>query len=96
MATYNVLHSYKETIIVPYVGIKSNIDFLFDKEDRFLLTRDNITCKVVSCVEKNILELEDDIKTLYGCDLLTWMRKWHNAHKYFNSLEVLVITLKKV
>lgn len=95
MKTYILLHSYKEEIIIPYVGVKDNINFIFDKEDRYVMTNDGIKCKVVSCVECNILDLEEDIRRLYNIDIITWLKKWHNANKYFDSLGVLKIKLKK-
>lgn len=92
---YYINHRYKEHIIVPYVGIRNNIDFFLDKGDKHVITSDHIRCKVVNCKEKHICELEDEIRETYKIDAWTFLKKWHKWHPNMDSMHFVVLDLKK-
>lgn len=63
---HNVLHKFKETMIVPYYAVTNNCSLIMSKGDHYVTTADGIHCKVVSWEEKHICELEDKIQRLYN------------------------------
>ena len=92
---YFINHRFKEHLIIPYVGISNNIDFFLDKGGKHVITSDHIRCKVVNCKEKHICELEDEIRKVYNLDAWTFIKKWHKACPYMDSMHFLVLDLKK-
>ena len=93
---YFINHRFKEHLIMPYVGIKErNIDFLLDKKERHVVTSDRIRCKVINCKEKHICELEDEIRKIYNLDAWAFIKRWHKACPYMDSMHFIVLDLKK-
>lgn len=94
MGTYNLKHRYRSEVVVPYVGIQSNVAFLGD-EDPYVITADGIRCKVVKCEYKNIFEIENKIRTDYNMDILSFLRRWYETDNDMQSLEMMIMTLQK-
>lgn len=92
---YRVNHRYKETIIIPYVAISSNVSFLVSKGTKFIITADDIRCKVQSYEEKHICELEEDIQKIYGIDTWSFIKRWYKADKNMQSMYFIKIKLIK-
>lgn len=88
-------HSFREMIIVPYVAITNNVDFLMSNGDKFITTADGIKCKVQSYEEKHICELEQDIQSLYGIDAWSFVKRWYKADKDMQSMYFIKIKLVK-
>ena len=93
---HNVLHKFKETMIVPYYAVTNNVSLVMSKGDHYITTADGIHCKIVSWEENHILDLEDRVRELYGIDLLRYLKSWHKATKgCMDSMHFLILKLKK-
>lgn len=93
---HNVLHKFKETMIVPYYAVTNNCSLIMSKGDHYVTTADGIHCKIVSWEEKHICELEDEIQRLYNMDCWSYIKRWHKATKgCMDSMHFLIIKLKK-
>lgn len=92
---HRVFHRFKERIIIPYIGIDRNVDFVFSKGEHYITTADNIRCKVINWSEKHICELEDEIRKVYNLDAWAFIKKWHKACPYMDSMHFLILDLKK-
>lgn len=90
-----VNHRFRETIVIPYVGISDNLDFLMSKGEKLVTTADGIRCKVESYEEKHICELEEDIQSLYGIDAWSFVKRWYKADKDMQSMYFIKIKLVK-
>ena len=93
---YRIRHKYKKKVIVPLVAISDNFKFLFDKDDRFITTSDGIRARVVDCVEKHIVELEQDIQELYGMNAWDFLKTWYNTDSGMISGNFLKLLLKQL
>lgn len=96
MATYQLKHRYREEVVVPYVAIVNNCQFFMDKEDKYVVTADGVRCIVDSCEYKHIFELEERIKNDYKMDILSFLKRWYNTDKRMQSMEMVILKLKKV
>lgn len=92
---HKIRHKFREEMIVPYIAVQNNIDFMLNKGERYLLTADGIKAKVTECKEVHVCELKDDIKRLYDMDAWDYICRWYNAEKCINSLYFLHIKLRK-
>lgn len=92
---HKVLHRYRDEIVVPYIALRNNIDFMLNKGERYLITSDNIKAKVVECKEVHICDLEDDIKRLYNILAWDFIKRWHGSDNRMDSMHFLKIKLKK-
>lgn len=92
---HKIRHKFREEMIVPYIAVQNNIDFILNKGERYLLTADGIKAKVIECTEVHVCELKDDIKRLYDMDAWDYICRWYNAEKCMNSLYFLHIKLRK-
>ena len=93
---HNVLHKFKETMIVPYYSVTNNCSLIMSKGDHYVTTADGIHCKVVFWEEKHICELEDEIQRLYNMDCWSYIKRWHKATKgCMDSMHFLILKLKK-
>lgn len=93
---HNVLHKFKETMIVPYYAVTSNVSLVMSKGDHYVTTADGIHCKIVSWEEKHICELEDKIRELYNINTWDYVKKWFRATKgCMDSMHFLILKLKK-
>lgn len=97
---YTIRHTYKPKIIIPCLGVKgkdfTNLDFLLDKNERIVLTSDNVKCIVTNLEEKHLLELESEIQSIYGIDAYSWLKRWYKIDERICDLRMLVIELQKV
>ena len=93
---HNVLHKFKETMVLPYYAVTNNVSLVMSKGDHYVTTADGIHCKVVSWEEKHICELEDEIQRLYNMDCWSYIKRWHKATKgCMDSMHFLILKLKK-
>ena len=93
---HNVLHKFKETMIVPYYAVTNNCSLIMSKGEHYVTTADGIHCKVVSWEEKHICELEDEIQRLYNMACWSYIKRWHKATKgCMDSMHFLILKLKK-
>ena len=90
-----VNHKFRNMIIIPFVCLHRNIDFVMSKGEKYILTADGIRAKVVSWEEKHICELEDKIHELYGMDAWSFVKRWWKSYKNMDSMHFVVLDLKK-
>lgn len=93
---YKVLHTFKDEIFVPLLAISPNIEFLFDKKKKLIVTSDNIQTTVVRFERVHILsdKAQELVKRLYNVDVYSFMRRWYSALD-ITSMEFVYINLKK-
>jgi hypothetical protein len=96
---YTIRHTYKPKIVIPCLGITgkdfTNLDFLLDKNERIVLTSDNVKCKVISLEEKHLCDLESEIQSIYGIDAYSWLKRWCKIDDRISDLRMLVVELVK-
>lgn len=92
---HHINHKFRETIVVPYIAIEHNIQFLTNKADRYVVYADGITAKVVESKEVHICELEDEIQKLYGISAWQFMQRWYQTYKNMSSMEFVIIKVTK-
>lgn len=93
---YRIRHTYKPKIIIPVNGISDNLDFLLDKEERIVVTSDNVECKVLNVEEKHLCELESEIQSIYNCDAWSWVKRWYKIDNWVSDLRVIIMDLEKL
>lgn len=93
---YKIRHTYKPKIVIPVNGICDNLDFVLDKEERIVVTSDNVECKALNVEEKHLCDLESEIQSIYNCDAWSWVKRWYKIDNWVSDLRVLVLELEKV
>lgn len=94
--TYSLKHRYRPEVIVPYVAISNNSIFFIDKDKKEVITADGVRCEVESVEYKHVFELEETIKDDYKLDLLSFLKRWYDMDSNMQSMEMVVLKLKKV
>ncbi len=89
-------HRFKEEVVVPFVGITSNIDFVMSKGDKTIGCADGIQAKVVEWKDCHICTLEDDIKRIYGIDAWAFVKRWYQTEKRMDSMTFIKMKLEKL
>lgn len=91
-----VAHKFREDIIIPYIALTENIDFLLCDGKKTIQTKDGVRCECVSYEHKHIFEMEEDIKTLYGIETYDFLKRWYNFDNAMDSLHFIKMKLKKI
>lgn len=94
---YYVNHRYREKIIVPLIAIERNVSFLCDNDDddKCIQTSDNVLCEITDIKVSNILDLENDISTIYKMCAYEYLKIWRGAYNNLDSLSFVVLKLKR-
>lgn len=93
---HNIRHRFKEEIIVPYVAITNNIDFLMCRGQKKVHLTDGVTCIVTDWKEIHLFEMDDDVKRLYDMSAWDFAKRWYSYDKYMQSMTFVKIKLKKI
>ena len=94
--TYYVNHKYREKIIVPLIAIERNVSFLCDdNDDKCIQTSDNVLCGITDIKVSNILDLENEISTIYKMGAYEYLKIWRGAYNNLDSLSFVVLKLKR-
>lgn len=93
---YYINHSYKEEIILPYIGLDNNVSFFCDREEKEIVCSDGVVCKITEFEHKNIFDFEEDILRIYGMDIASFLKRWHSVSKGLNSMYFMKMKLKKI
>ena len=95
--TYYVNHKYREKIIVPLIAIERNVSFLCDDndEDKNIQTSDNVICGIKEIKVSNIIDLENEISTIYKMGAYEYLKIWRGAYNNLDSLSFVVLKLKR-
>lgn len=91
-----ITHSFKEELIVPYMGIEKNIEFFLGKGKKQVVTADGVLANVISIEEKHICDYEDDITRIYGISPWEFIKRWHGANIGADSMIFAKLKLEKV
>lgn len=91
-----ITHSFKEELIVPYIGIEKNVQFFLGKGQKQVVTADGILANVKSIYEKHICDLESDIVRIYGISPWEFIKRWHGANMGADSMIFAKLKLEKV
>ena len=95
--TYYVNHKYREKIIVPLIAIERNVSFLCDKDDddKCIQTSDNVLCIITDMKVSNIIDLENEISTIYKMGAYEYLKIWRRAYNNLDSLSFGLLKLKR-
>ena len=95
--TYYVNHKYRDKIIVPLIAIERNVSFLCDDndEDKNIQTSDNVICGIKEINVSNIIDLENEISTIYNMGAYEYLKIWRGAYNNIDSLSFVVLKLKR-
>jgi hypothetical protein len=93
---HTITHSFKEELIVPYIGIEKNIEFFLGKGKKQVVTADGVLANVKNIEEKHICDLEGDITRIYGISPWEFVKRWHNANIGADSMIFAKLKLEKV
>ena len=95
--TYYVNHKYREKIIVPLIAIERNVSFLCDDndEDKNIQTSDNVICGITDIKVSNILDLENEISTIYKMGAYEYLKIWRGAYNNLDSLSFVMLKLNR-
>ena len=95
--TYYVNHKYREKIIVPLIAIERNVSFLCDDndEDKNIQTSDNVICGIKEIKVSNIIDLENEISTIYKMGAYEYLKIWRGAYNNLDSLSFVMLKLKR-
>ena len=95
--TYYVNHKYREKIIVPLIAIERNVSFLCDDndEDKNIQTSDNVICGIKEINVSNIIDLENEISTIYNMGAYEYLKIWRGAYNNLDSLSFVMLKLKR-
>lgn len=91
-----ITHSFKEELIIPYIGIEKNIEFFLSKGAKQVVTADGILANVKSIEEKHVCDLESDITRIYGITPWDFIKRWHGAKIGADSMVFAKLKLEKV
>lgn len=94
--THSINHRFKDEVIVPFVGITNNVDFIMSKGDKIVVCADGVQAKVVEWKDKHVCTIEDEIKRLYGIDAWSFVKRWYSSCKQMDSMTFIYMKLEKV
>lgn len=89
-------HKYRELMIMPFIALSNNCDFVLNKGEKIILTSDGVKCKVLNWKEMHVCQLEDKVKELYGVDIWSFIKKWYNSDCAMDSMYFFVIKVEKI
>lgn len=95
---YYLKCKYKEQVLLPYIAVTDNVNFLCDKSKEIrCMTADGVPCVATYCKEINILSenAEQLVKKLYNVDVFGYLCKWYAYDKNLSSLMFLELYLRK-
>lgn len=95
--TYHSLkHKFRESLIIPYLGISHNIQLFTKKGEHFVTTSDNVKCKVKSWKEIHMCEMEKDVQELYHIDTWSFVNRWYKYERGMDSMYFIKMELEKI
>ena len=94
--THSINHRFKEEVVVPFVGITDNVNFIMSKGDKIVYCADGTHAKVIDWSDCHICTLEDDIQRIYGIDTWPFIKRWYSSEKRMDSMTFIKMKLKKL
>lgn len=92
---FAIRHSFKPTIIVPYMAIKNNVAFLTTSGNKKVITSDKVICNATNIQEKHICDLESDISTIYNLTAWDFIKRWRANEVPLGSMYFIKMDLSK-
>lgn len=92
---HKVNHSYRDKIICPFIAVSNNYRFVVTDGERYIITADDVKCKVTHIDVRNIFDLESEIDKLYKISAWDFLKRWYNVNNNLNSIDFFVLELKK-
>ena len=89
-------HRFREDVIVPFVGISSNIDFIMSKGEKIIRCADGVEAKVTEWKDCHVCELEKDIQDIYKIDAWSFVKRWWTTEKRMDSMTFIKMKLEKL
>lgn len=89
-------HRFKNVVIVPFVGLTQNIDWVMSKGDKIVRCADGIEAKVLEWKDVHICELEKDIQDIYHIDAWSFLKRWWATEKRMDSMTFIKMKLEKL
>ena len=73
------------------------MSFLCDDndEDKNIQTSDNVICGITDIKVSNILDLENEISTIYNMGAYEYLKIWRGAYNNLDSLSFVMLKLKR-
>lgn len=93
---FAIRHSFKPTIIVPYMAIKNNIAFLLTEGNKKVITTDRVRCIATDIKEVHICDLESDIEQLYHLSAWNFIKRWKMNESNLGSMYFVKMNLEKI
>lgn len=97
---YQIAHSFKETIYIPYIALSNNIVFSEKMRrgefDSVRVKLSDCFAEVLDVEEVNVLKERAEIEKLYKCNVFAFIDKWYAAFPQMSSLYFWKIKLKKI
>lgn len=93
---HSITHSFREELIVPYIGIENNMQFFLSKGLKQVITSDGILANVKEVVEKHICDLDSDIIRLYNIQPWDFLLRWHRANLGMDSMTFVKLKLERI
>ena len=94
--SHSINHRFRNEVIVPFVGITQNIDFVMSKGNKIVHCADGVIAKVTEWNDIHICELEQDIQELYHIDAWSFLKRWYNSEKRMDSMHFIKMKLEKL
>lgn len=89
-------HRFREELIVPFVGITNNVNFIMSKGEKTIVCADGIKAKLLDWKDLHICELENDIQDMYGISAWDFVKRWFKTEKRMNSMTFIKMKLQRL
>lgn len=89
-------HRFREELIVPFVGITNNVNFIMSKGEKTIICADGVQAKLIEYKEVHICELEQTIQDLYKINAWDFVKRWYRTEKRMDSMTFIKMKLEKL
>lgn len=89
-------HRFREELIVPFVGITNNVNFIMSKGEKTIMCADGIKARLLDWKDLHICELENDIQDMYGISAWDFVKRWFKTEKRMNSMTFIKMKLQRL
>lgn len=89
-------HRFRDELIVPFVGITNNVNFIMSKGEKTIVCADGIKARLLDWKDLHICELENDIQDMYGISAWDFVKRWFKTEKRMNSMTFIKMKLQRL
>lgn len=96
LVKYNIAHAFTEELLVPWVAISDNLDFIVERPKK-ITTSDFIEANIVGRKEIHIISEEGIriVKRLYDIPLELYLKRWYSKYPDMVSMSFIYLKLEK-